>query len=402
MRLALQFGHGMMALSKTLVEEWGAGTVILSPRNVAEDRQITLADELRGAGADVLFDPQFYVPHQRHTKLRRYGYWPGAYDRSMFWTGSGLSEMLDGLIELNAQLGAAAVILPGPYCETVDHDWLQIQGQIIAAAREKDANARLYATLALSAEATRNNHQVHELLDDAAEWNVDGVYLCFQHPQTAYLVEDAAWLANVLDIAASFRLRGRYVILGYCNHQQLIAACAGVNEIAAGTWMNLRMYMPETFRDAGEAEPKTHNTWYYAPGALTEFALDRLDLAQTVGVLNSIQVPTGFVSPRAEVLFDGGQPSVSGFNQADAFTHYLTCLRVHVAGATKANFNDTVDAHLQSLSGSERLLTTLHGNGIRGAQRDFGPAIDTNRGAIAALRAQRGPLLARAWARITN
>jgi hypothetical protein len=47
MELYLQFGYGMMALSRELVEEWEGGTVILSPRDLTSDQCQRLSNAIR-------------------------------------------------------------------------------------------------------------------------------------------------------------------------------------------------------------------------------------------------------------------------------------------------------------------------------------------------------------------
>jgi DNA-binding GntR family transcriptional regulator len=59
MELHLQFGYGMMDLSKTLVRKHGGGTVILSPRDLAPESLENFSTALRKAGGAPLLDPQF-------------------------------------------------------------------------------------------------------------------------------------------------------------------------------------------------------------------------------------------------------------------------------------------------------------------------------------------------------
>jgi hypothetical protein len=392
----------MMTMCSSIMEQWGEGTVILSPKNVAEARIANHSRDLASAGATTLFDPQLFFPGYKHKNLREYSYWPDDYDPATFWSSDNAETLLGRLLELNTELGTGAVILPGPYCEAIDDTWLQSQESLISTARELSGDDQpLYATVALSSEALRNTPQLHEFLDDAAQWPVDGVYLLFQHRDGSYLVNDTIWLGSALDVAASFRLRSRRVIWGYCNQQQLIGACAAVDEIGVGTWMNGRMFKPEDFRGPSEREGGNRSAWFYSPSVLSEYQLDRLDLAKRLGVLDSLQLPAAFDSPYGELPFAGGEPSNSGFGESEGFVHFLSCLRTHASQAVRRTFEETVRFHEEALNEAERLLTVLHSKGIRSGQRDFANAIDANRGALASLQASRGPLLARAWKRLT-
>lgn len=400
MRLAIQCGHGMMAMNTSIMEAWGEGTVILSPKNVAETRIIAHSRDLIGEGASTLFDPQFYFPAGNHPKLRRYRYWPGRYDAATFWAGNGPDEMIGQLLELNVEAETRAVIVPAPFCENVTDGWLDAQENVLARSRAICGDRTLYATLPLGADALRNNAQVHTLLDDAAHWPVEGIYFLTEHRGGAYLVDDASWMANALDIAASFRLRGRRVIWGYCNQQQILAACAAVDEIGIGTWMNGRMFKPDDFRaTAGDTTIKQRSDWYYAAHLFSEYQPDRLDIANAIGVLDSMRCPAALDSEHAEPLFAGGQPSASGFREGDGFLHYLCSMRAQAGAATRATFEETVRLHQGMFNDAERQLNVLRDSGIT-SQRDFRQALDANRGALAALQANRGALLSRAWARL--
>jgi hypothetical protein len=255
----------------------------------------------------------------------------------------------------------------------------------------------LTATLALSADALRDSDQLGALLDQSAEWAVAGYYLVCEHPNGDYLVGDPNWLANVLDLAAGLRLQQRAVILGYCNHQVLAAATAGVSAIASGTWMNVRSFPPEKFKAAYEDEIKQRTNWYYCPQALSEYKVPFLDIAQRFGVLDQMAPARDLDGEFSASLFAGAQPTSVGFTEQAAFRHYLTCLRGQVTRAKREGFNETVAAHEELLTRAETLLATLAASGVRGQLRDFREIVDVNRAALAVLERVRGAVLRRKW-----
>jgi hypothetical protein len=77
--LYLQSGHNMMSLCRELISKWGGGTVILSPRDLEEDRLCRFADEIIGRGGKTLLDPQLYNPRASHPRLTDHAYWPNDY-----------------------------------------------------------------------------------------------------------------------------------------------------------------------------------------------------------------------------------------------------------------------------------------------------------------------------------
>lgn len=398
MELFLQFGYGMMDHSRTLIKEWGRGTVILSPRDLNADQLQKLANDMRKLGGSVLLDPQFYLPYADHERLRSHAYWPFSYQSNGFWTSREVATFVSELLLLNRRLGCRRFILPGVLASAVDDDWIARQEVVVTEANALDTSGiALIATVALSEAATRNDDQIHMILDAADRWEVDGVYLVCEHPKGDYLVGDPKWLANVLDLTAGFRLRGKSVIIGYCNQQMLIAASASATAIASGTWMNVRSFPPEKFRISYDDEIKQRTTWYYCPSALSEYKVSFLDIASDLGVLSLMAPPGRLNAGYADILFTAPQPSLAGFTEQTAFRHYLECLHRQVAEARKLTFDDTIAAHGQLLDDAEQLLRKLYNVGVRGQHRDFREIVDANRAALNVLRNNRGAMLRRNW-----
>ena len=173
----------------------------------------------------------------------------------------------------------------------------------------------------------------------------------------------------MLDLVAGLRLLGSRVVLGYCNHQMLIAAVAKATAICSGTWMNVRSFPPEKFRATYDEERKQKSTWYYCPQALSEYKLPGLDNAQRVGLLSRM-VPAAD-GQFAGALFTGAQPTSVGFGEQDAFRHYLHALRTQAGQSARASFEETVNHHKATLDSAEALIRELRNGGVRGQQRDF-------------------------------
>lgn len=397
MELQVQFGYGMMDHCRTLVSEWGGGTVILSPRDLSPHQLTKLASEITELpGGKVLLDPQFYLPHADHERLVSHDYWPEEYSTSTFWE-SALRKLLTDIFELNTTLGCSTIVLPGLYAEHIDDDWLARQRLTIDEAKILANGKPLLATIALSAEALAKDDELDELLASAQEWEVEGVYLVCEHPRGEYLTTDASWMANMLDLVAGLRLKGKSVTVGYCNHQMLALAAAGATAIASGTWMNVRSFPPEKFRTQYEEEIKQRATWYYCPQALSEYKIPFLDIARKQGVLAQLAPSVELGSKYADVLFSGAQPTSIKWTEQAAFRHYLRCLATQTSAARRATFDETADAHERALEAAETLLATLHAVGVKGQLRDFHECVDVNRAALAVLRSNRGPVLRRKW-----
>lgn len=396
MELYLQFGYGMMDHSRSLLTEWGGGTVILSPRDLKDGQLDRLSAAInRIPNGAVMLDPQFYLPHADHSRLVSHEYWPKGYTTGAFFAGPQLAELLYNLRLLNNRFETSEAILPGLLAAEINDDWLAIQRMILEEARAANFDRALCQTIAISADACRVETQVARLLEHTAKFPADSYYLVCEHPKGMYLVDDAAWLANVLDIAAGLKLIGSKVVIGYCNHQMLIAGAVKADAIASGNWMNVRAFPPEKFRASYEEEVKHKSVWYYCPQALSEYKLPFLDIARTVGLL-SLLAPT-VRDPRIDMLFGGGQPSAIGLSEQNAFRYYLSSLKRQVDETVKDTFDETVATHETLLSSAEALLRTLSGARISGQMRDFSGVIDVNRAALASINATRGALLRRRW-----
>jgi hypothetical protein len=399
MELGLQFGYGMMEHCRNLIAAWGGGTVVLSPRDLNGEQLVRLASSLNQLpNARVLLDPQVYLPHSDHERLCSHDYWPQDYETGGFWQGTGVAKLVGKLSALNVALGTSAFVLPGLLAATVNDDWLAVQQIVLDEARTADHQQPLYMTVALSADAAKDQDQIAALLEASSRWDPVGYYIVCEHPNGAYLVEDPDWLANVLDLVAGLKLAGKRVVLGYCNHQMLLAASAKADVLCSGTWMNVRSFPPDKFRAAYDEEIKQRATWYYCPQALSEYKIPFLDIAHRVKLL-SLMAPSGnLASTHADPLFSGSKPSSVGFTEQAAFRHYLQCLRAQCNLSSLQTFDDTVSEHERLLNDAESIIHTLSAAGVRGQLRDFNEIIDVNRAALSVLTTTRGPILRRAWA----
>lgn len=398
MELYLQFGHGMMEHCRTLLQTWGGGTVILSPRDLTDEQLVRFGSQLSEISAtNAILDPQFYLPNSDHEKLCDHAYWPEEYATSTFWQGPALVRLLRDLSELNSACECRRFLLPGLFAAVVDDDWLETERAILEEGRAIEDNRLLICTIAISADAVRDPNQIASLVEAAESWGAPAFYVVCEHPSGQYLVDDPNWVANVLDLSAGLRLGGAEVILGYCTHQMLIAAAAKVNAVASGTWMNVRSFPPEKFSAAYEDEIKRKATWYYCPQALSEYKIQFLDLAQRFGVLPLMAPPAELDGGYADNLFSGAQPSTVGFGEQAAFRHYLHALHEQVASINEESFDAAVESSTSILDSAETLLSRLGAAHISGQMRDFSEILDVNQAGLGLFSTLRGAVMRRRW-----
>jgi hypothetical protein len=398
MELKLQFGYGMMEHCRHLISSWSGGTAILSPRDLTSDQLVRLSKSLSSTPqGKVLLDPQFYLPYADHDRLCQHSYWPESYSTNSFFEGPSLNNLITQLRDLNSTLRTSAFILPGLLATKVDDLWLETQRAILTEAKAVELKRPLILTIALSADAAKNDDQIEALLEAAAHWKTEAYYVVCEHPGGNYLVSDANWLTNVLDLSAGLRLQGSQVILGYCNQQMLIACCAKVTAICSGTWMNVRAFPPDKFRANYDEEIKQRSTWYYCPQSFSEYKIPFLDIARRQGIISQMRPSDQLKNSYTDILFSGPQPSVLGFTEQAAFRHFLHCMKIQSETSVLSSYDETVEAYSQLLDNAESLLSTLSANGVRGQNRDFTNIIDVNRAALAVLHSTRAPMLRRRW-----
>ena len=381
MEMYLQFGHGMMGHTRELLENWGGGGVILSPRDLTSDQLQRIATDIIKRHGEPLLDPQCFAKDADHVRLVSHDYWKifKTSPSGAFFGGPATADLLKELATQARLLGVRQHILPGRLANPVSEDWFAFQENLIAEAPTHFGGEPILATIALSNDAMRHEDQVEA------------------ETPTAYLVDDPGWLANLLILASGLKLLGKRVIVGYCSHQMLCLAAANVDIVAAGTWLNVRAFPPEKFYAPADDDISRRTTWYYCPQALSEYRLPFLDIAQRAGILDEMRPNPSLGSSYADPLFRAATPSSVIWGEQDAFRHYLTCLHSQVAQVRKSSFDATVDEHFRLLSSAEGIIKKFRQNGVFGGDRDFKDAVDVNRSAMTTFVKARGPRLRRSW-----
>ncbi|KQC32509.1 hypothetical protein AAU57_03545 [Nonlabens sp. YIK11] len=396
MKLYLQFGYGMMGHCRHLIENWGSGTVILSPRDMEKNQMNSFVTSLMEINGSVIFDPQFYLPQANHSRLIKHEYWPDDYSTALF-NRVEIRRMLEILRDqYNTPFDTPFFILPGKRSSEINDDWYNFYSLIIEVAREMNIHNSVYLTLCLSQEAMRSEDAIHNLLEYLDTWDVDGCYVVPEPSNNSYLVNDPIWIVNLMDLTAGIKLQGKKVVVGYSNHQMLSLGLSKVDAIASGTWLNVRSFNISRFNNPnGEIARKS--TWYYCPQALSEYQIPFLDIAQRLGILQDLASAAVFNSNYSNILFAGAQPSSVNFGEKDAFRHYLQCLKIQAEDSVRDTYLETKE-HIQlRLNTSEQLTNYFNSSGIRGKNRDFSDYIDTNLAAIDVFHRLRGMVLNHRW-----
>lgn len=389
MNLYLQFGYGMMKLCRELIPVMCDATIILSPRDLKDKQIEDFAAEIHKLGGATLLDPQLYAPRADHQTLTTHAYWPQEYSTA----SANWPIVMRELLRLNQNAHTSQFILPGLYCERVNSLYLNLHDDIVNAAQFYSGPK--LGTLCLSAETLRFQDQLELLLSKTEMWDVDGYYVIAEHPNGDYFVDDPVWLYNLMSFCAALKLQNKKVILGYSNHQMLCMACAGIDAIASGTWMNVRSFNLEKFFIPDSDDQKRKKTWYYCPQALTEVKPEFLDIAFHRSVLKALAPLSDYRSPFADILFSGAIPTTTAYNEPASFKHYLACLYSQCQLTSQPSFADRINDQKKLLSDSQKMINFMHKHGVRGQKRDFEEYVDVNLSALDTFEADKGFLLNR-------
>jgi len=396
MDLFLQFGHGMMGHCEHLIEKWGEGTVILSPRDLKQEQLEAFSKKLLKSEGKTLLDPQYYNPRATHEKLIEHDYWINdseQYDTSVLSDSKFLASKFDAIKKLNTITQTYAYIIPSVICDGVDDIWFDYQYTFLEAAYKTFNDKERYATIALNKDVLEDEDAIERLIDASSSWKVDGYYIV---PEGEYLMENTNWLANLSILVAGLKLQSRKVIVAYANHQMLYLSCSRADAIASGTFLNVRSFNPKKFLIKNEDSVSRRATWYYCPQALSEYRVRALDQAERVNGLDLLK-PYGKTNAYINKLFNAHPPSSSGFNESLAFRHYLDELKKQCNLATKSTFDETVNFNKELINGSLAFIHKLKSQGIRESGRSFEEVADYNLDAIDVLQKEYGPLLKRKW-----
>ncbi|WNY99747.1 hypothetical protein SUSP_002165 [Sulfurospirillum sp. 'SP'] len=393
MDLYLQLGHGMMGYCEDLITQWGEGTVILSPRDLTEEQTKQFSNRLHKLNGKTLFDPQYYNPRAEHYKLIKWSHWLNDFDTSLFSDDLFLESKFINIKQINDYCQTEAYIIPSPLCEEVDRFWINEQTLFIKKASKVFNDKEKYITLALTFDVIIDEKAIEKIIDISSTWEVEGYYIV---PEGQYLEDNSFWLINLAQLVAGLKLQNKKVIVGYSNHQMLSLACANVDAIASGTFLNVRSFNAGKFDNPEIDAVSRRSVWYYCPQTMSEYGKKALDRAYDKGVLEDLK-PFGTTNKYIDILFSGAAPSTVQFGDSLAFRHYLFTLKNQCLIAKKDTFEKTIDYHKKLSDNAYELIRNLSKKGVREMNRSFSDIIELYQKTLDELYKERGSLLKRKW-----
>ena len=200
---------------KLVVEQLEAGRgvgVILSPRDLTHSKAIEYAAQYADLQAQVLIDPQFYVPDFSNDNLDTYGLSQFRTNLATLWqvTDDQMAALTTELATLGNELGVSGVIAPAAMYEAGRPDIVELNGRLFAAAKNAgDAlGVPTLASVTLARSVTRSDSTVAAAVDAATALNADGWYYAFEFEEER-LPSSREAVRRCCDAGLSLALTGR-------------------------------------------------------------------------------------------------------------------------------------------------------------------------------------------------
>lgn len=233
-----QCGHNSQkTVWELLQSDVGVGAII-SPKDLGHVKAIDYAADYRDVGADVLLDPQFYVPQFRSKNLTSY---PTAkFRQSIKMLGAVQPAELSKAIESeNRALGTAAVIAPAIPYEAARPDIIALNAKLFEAAKSAGDSIGVptYGTVVLGRSST-TGAVADNILSSATALAADGWYYGFEFGDER-LSTDLDAVYRYCAAGLTLACTGKPVLHACAGPMALMAFGAGARAAALGFWQNL-------------------------------------------------------------------------------------------------------------------------------------------------------------------
>lgn len=353
--------HQFGAISQLLALEQlqqGAGVgVIISPRDLAQNKAIEYAQRYHGLGAHVLIDQQFYVPSFTNRNLTSYpiSQYRTKLSQLQQLSNSDLAALATELYTINNKLKTDGLIAPASVYEAGRPDIIQLNARLFDAA--KQAGDRLgiptYATVILGRSASSSNQVLNTILSQATALNCNGFYYGFGFsPERIPSSREA--VLRCCTAGLTLACTGLPVLHAYAGPMALLSLGFGAKGTAIGHNQNLWRFTRSRWAPSpsqgggGDAPPRffSSNLW----GTITyPDEITQLNVALRNQVLTHSPFSTAVSST----------PPFVGWPRWDANKHLVSVICSEVSNIAANNDpRANANAAIALLQGA----VTLHGN----------------------------------------
>jgi hypothetical protein len=242
-----QCGDSSQTIARELLE-MGAGVgVIISPRDLLFPKAIEYAEHFHGLGAEVLIDPQFYVPDYTNTKLASYPTAPHRTSVSELQKigDADLSNLAAELQAMNAGVAANAVITPALAYQSSSPGIAELNARLFGAAKAASDAMGLptYASVVLGRSAVASMPAINEAISHATALDADGWYFAFEF-EAERIPTSRQEVYRCCDAGLTLACTGKPVLHAFAGPMALLSLAFGATGAAIGHRQNLWRFNP--------------------------------------------------------------------------------------------------------------------------------------------------------------
>ena len=239
-------------VAEQLEAGFGVG-VILSPRDLTAANAADYATQYRALGADVLIDPQFYVPDFTNDNLESYGLSQFRQSVSLLnqVSDSDITQLGAELRALNASLQSSAVIAPAVLYEAGRSDIAQLNAKLFKAAKGvgQSLGVPTFATVGLARSVTSSTQTITWALNRATALDADGWYYAFEFDEERIPSGKDA-VNRCCDAGLTLAATGKPVLHAYAGPMGLLSFGFGASGVGIGHSQNLWKFTRERWEGA--------------------------------------------------------------------------------------------------------------------------------------------------------
>lgn len=248
-----QFGHNSQRLALEQLKLGVGVGVILSSRDLTQQKAAEYAPQYVELGADVLWDPQFYVPEAGHGKLNK---WDIAGCRQRVSTLQDIttaeSNQLKLMIESsNQNFGCSAILAPAVLLEAGRNDIVDLNLKLfeLAKAAGDSLGIPTYASVPLGRSTTSSDVTLQRSLTDATATlsSADGWYFAFEFDSKERICADTTSLYRMMRAGLQLSLTGMPVMHAFGGPTGLLSRGWGATAVGVGHSQNLWQMDPTRF-----------------------------------------------------------------------------------------------------------------------------------------------------------
>jgi len=246
-----QLGDKNQIMAQEQIETGNGVGVILSPRDLALEKATEYAAVYRELEAEVLWDPQFYLPEFSNDNLDTYptsDHRVSISDLAKF-DAAQLGKLRDALQSVSQALQVDAILAPAVIYQAGHADLLRLNERLLAIAREVGAalGKPTYATVVFGRSATSSDQTLGPLLEHVTGLPSDGWYFGFEF-EPERVPTDRATVKRCCTTTLALACTGRPVMHAFAGLMAPLGLGSGATAAAIGHSQNLWRFSPERWQ----------------------------------------------------------------------------------------------------------------------------------------------------------